>query len=503
MSTVSTAGAETMVTAFDLRDAVPVRVIVLGAGVAGCAAALAFARGAHEVVVLDRGDMQLFDGWSADEVFQRWQRRGIAQFRQPHNFLGLARALLRDRFADVYAAVREMGATEVKQDSFLCDAAREAGDEDLATVACRRPVFDAALLTAVAAQPQVTHRATEVIGLRLRPRGHAAHVVGVELANGESMTADLVVDAAGRRSRTSDWLSAAGARPLPSVSSECGLLYYSRHYRFRDGEPIPPYASLLGGPRGDLGYLAFATFLGDNRTFCLSIMVPPWDRAFRELRGPAAFQRIAVRLPGLAAWLEPSNPVSGVLPMGQLRNQLLNVVDDNGPLLTGLIPIGDARCHTNPTFAFGASLSLWHAVRLADLADRAIDDIDLVTYFESEVGADVSARFYAVSAEDRDRARWWSGEPIDITDPAVSLPLFLRFIVYPTAARDPALLRAVARRINALDPVERLAGNPELLDRARALHAESAGDRPSMPRRSLILAALAGDPAELTTETNP
>jgi NADPH-dependent 2,4-dienoyl-CoA reductase/sulfur reductase-like enzyme len=81
MSTVSTAGAETMVTAFDLRDAVPVRVIVLGAGVAGCAAALAFARGAHEVVVLDRGDVQLFDGWSADEVFQRWQRRGIAQFR--------------------------------------------------------------------------------------------------------------------------------------------------------------------------------------------------------------------------------------------------------------------------------------------------------------------------------------------------------------------------------------------------------------------------------------
>ncbi len=479
------------------------RVIVLGAGVAGCAAALAFARGAHDVVVLDRAAMQSFDGWSADEVFARWQRRGVAQFRQPHNFLGLARAVLRDRFADVYAAVHQVGATEVKQDSFLCDAAREAGDEDLATVACRRPVFDAALHTAVTAQPRVTHRRTEVTGLLLRAHGHAAHVAGVELASGESLTADLVVDAAGRRSRTSDWLSAAGARPLPSVSSECGLLYYSRHYRVRDGEPMPPYASLLGGPRGDLGYLAFATFLGDNRTFCLCIMVPPWDRAFRELRDPAAFQRIAVRLPGLAAWLEPSDPVSAVLPMGQLRNQLLDVVDDHGPLLTGLIPIGDARCHTNPTYAFGASLSLWHAVRLADLAAHATDDIDLVSCFESEVGADASARFHAVSAEDRDRARWWSGEPIDITDPAASLPLFLRFIVYPAAARDPALLRAVARRINALDPVDRLAGHPELLDRARALHAESAADRPSVPPRSLILAALAGDAAALTTETNP
>ena len=59
------------------------------------------------------------------------------------------------------------------------------------------------------------------------------------------------------------------------------------------------------------------------------------------------------------------------------------------------------------------------------------------------------------------------------------------------------------RRINALDPVDRLAGDPELLDRARALHAESAAARPSVPPRSLILAALAGDAAELTTKMNP
>lgn len=85
------------------------RVIVFGAGIAGCAAALVFARGAHDVVMLDRGDIRSFEDWSAEEVFQRWQRPGIAQFRQPHNFLGLARAVLRDRFADVYAAVRLAG----------------------------------------------------------------------------------------------------------------------------------------------------------------------------------------------------------------------------------------------------------------------------------------------------------------------------------------------------------------------------------------------------------
>ncbi len=50
----------------------------------------------------------------------------------------------------------------------------------------------------------------------------------------------------------------------------------------------------------------------------------------------------------------------------------------------------------------------------------------------------MSARFHAVSAEDRDRARWRSGEPIDITDPATGLPLFLRFVVYRPRSEIPS-----------------------------------------------------------------
>jgi len=102
----------------DLRHADTVRVIVIGAGIAGSAAALAFGRGGHEVVLVDRGAEPSFEGWSADEVFQRWQPPGIAQFRQPHNFLGLGRVVLRDRFSDVYGALHRSGAAEVDQASF-------------------------------------------------------------------------------------------------------------------------------------------------------------------------------------------------------------------------------------------------------------------------------------------------------------------------------------------------------------------------------------------------
>jgi NADPH-dependent 2,4-dienoyl-CoA reductase/sulfur reductase-like enzyme len=70
-------------------------VVVLGGGLAGLAAALAFGRSGRRVVLIER-DGRTDDG-SADELFERWDRPGIAHFRQPHNFLGLPRQTLLDR----------------------------------------------------------------------------------------------------------------------------------------------------------------------------------------------------------------------------------------------------------------------------------------------------------------------------------------------------------------------------------------------------------------------
>ena len=458
-----------------------VRAVVVGAGIAGCASALGLARGGHDVVVVDRAAAASLRGSSAADVFASWQRPGVAHFRQPHNFLGLARVLLRDRFPDVYAALLLAGATEVDQSRFLGDAARQPGDDQLATIACRRPVFDAALRDAMLEQHRVTFRAADVVGLRMA----AGRVGGVVLGSGESVDVDLVVDASGRNSHASDWFVAADVVPPPAKSTECGLLYYSRHYRVRDGQDMPGYASLLGGPRADLGYLAFAVFIGDNGTFCLCIMAPPWDKPFRSLRDPGGYQRVAARLPGMGPWLDIADPVTPVLPMGQLRNTVRQP-----PPITGFVAIGDARCHTNPTFAFGASLAVWHAVVLADLATSAADLGELGGAFARAIGPDALERFRAVSAEDADRVRMWSGQPIDVTDRDDSMPMFLRSVVYRVAPRDPQLLRAVARRINALDPVESLARHRHLLDRAESLYREGSAAAPEIPPRSALLAAL-------------
>ncbi|HZS19865.1 MAG TPA: FAD-dependent oxidoreductase [Pseudonocardiaceae bacterium] len=467
-----------------------VRIVVLGAGLAGCAAALVLSRRGHDVTLIDRDDCDSHPMATADQLFDKWQRPAIGQFRQPHNFLGRARSVVREEFPDVYAVLRSMGAVEVDQQWFLGSVPRLPGDERLATIGCRRPVFDAVLRNAVSKQPTVTFRAVEVSGLRVTPGATSPHVSGVTLRSGHSLEADLVVDSTGRHSPVSGWLTAAGIRAWPEQSCNCGLLYYSRHYQLYDHVGALPYASILGGPRGDLGYLAFAVFLGDNGTFCLCVMPPAWDKQWRQLRQPQAFDRVARHLPGMKEWLEPARPITDVLPMGRLRNTLRHTVINDVPVVSGLVPLGDARSHTNPTFAFGASLALSQAVALGSTVDTATDPNDLTISFAEAVGPDATERFLAVSAEDRDRYRAWSGQPIRVTDRHDTMSLFLRSVVYRVATQDPAILRAVCRRINALDPVDALSAQTDLLDRAETIYRDMASGLPAAPPRTDLLDAL-------------
>jgi hypothetical protein len=156
------------------------------------------------------------------------------------------------------------------------------------------------------------------------------------------------------------------------------------------------------------------------------------------------------------------------------------------------VAVGDARCHSNPTFAFGASLSLQQGVLLADLAGKAADLDDLTGAFAAEVDPDLRARFEAVTAEDAERARVWGGEPLDATDPSAAPQLHLRSVVYRVCLQDPEILRAVTRRVNALDPIDALGRRGDLLERAKVLYDGMRDTIPAPPPREQLLSAVVG-----------
>ena len=450
-------------------------VAVMGGGIAGLSAAIGFARRGRRVHVLER-DSAAPAGDDPDAVFDTWERAGVAQFRQPHNFLGFGRRTLGDEAPDVLERVVAGGAFENRQYELLPDGP-EPGDEELVSICVRRPVFEDVLRTAAAAEPNVTIDSGAVI----------TGLVGTREREGTVRV--------GRASQLAAWLRALGARPLADRRNKCGLLYYSRHFRLRPGVEMPTLPSLLRGPRGETGYLVFVVFLGDNRTFALVLMIPPWDRELRALRYESAFMAAALAIPSLVPWIHPdcSDPITSVLPMGSLHNVHRSLVVDGEPVAVGVQPIGDAMCHTNPTFALGASLSLRHGFGLAEAATTAGGGRALTLAFEAAAGADAAARFDAVSAEDRDRIRLWKGARIDVRDPRDSMALFLRLTAYPASARDTRLFRAVARRVNALDPPDALARDEALVARALELADEVPQAAPAPTREALLdLVANAG-----------
>jgi 2-polyprenyl-6-methoxyphenol hydroxylase-like FAD-dependent oxidoreductase len=466
-------------------------VVVLGGGLAGLSAALAFARRGRHVLVFER-DGTVANG-SADELFDDWERPGVAHFRQPHNFLGLGRRVLVDEAPDVLDAVLGLGAVENRQYE-LSPGTVDAQDKQFVSIWARRPIFESALRRAVENEARITVVTnTRVLGLEADvSRREAVRVTAVRTDRGERVEASLVIDALGRMSPLASWLTSLGVRPPVERRAACGLIYDSRHFRFRPGVEMPAVRTLHRVPRGEIGYMAFGMFIEDNRTFALVLMIPLWERDLRVLKFEKAYMAAALAMPALVPWVHPdqSEAITQVLPMGSLQNVHRSLMVDGEPVCLGIQPIGDSLCHTNPTFAYGASLSIHHGFTLAKVASQCDDLVDIAQAFDGAVGADAAARFDVVSAEDRDRLRHWKGEPIDVRNPGDSMALFLRLTAFPAAAKDPELFRAVARQLNLLGPPDALQRDGTLIERARTIAADGEPTSPAGPSRTKLLATI-------------
>ena len=85
-------------------------------------------------------------------------------------------------------------------------------------------------------------------------------MTGVRTEDGSEITADVVIDASGRRSGLASWLVAAGARPPLEELEDSGFIYYGRHYRSKDGSlPVS-----LGGALQNYGSISSLTLGADN-----------------------------------------------------------------------------------------------------------------------------------------------------------------------------------------------------------------------------------------------
>ncbi len=486
-------------------------VVIVGGGVAGLGSALTLAGSGHDVTVVERDEVTL--PATPDEAFVGWARRGAPQVRHSHAFLARLRNLLRDRQPHLLADLLAAGATELRFTERLPDEMADTsvfpGDEDLVALACRRTTFEWVLRRDALESKGVRLVQGAVVGLTATDGGAVPHVAGVRLADGSTMPADWVVDASGRRSPLPAWLADLGGPPLEEREEDTGIVYSSRFYRLRRGAELPP---MVGMTAGDLGYLKFAVFVGDNDTYSITFGVPTEDAALRSLLREPGFTVAAASIPALAQWVDPTiaDPLTGVEVMARLLNRSRRFLHDGDegvvPVATGLVAVGDAHTCTNPLYGRGCSLGFVSAHLLAEAIERCGDDpVAMALAYEGAMAREVQPWYRASVAQDRqdrsargievpddDEGQLDGAAGVSGLDPD-SVRSLLRDGLFPAVRTDPVVFRAFLRTFNLLDPPDRIMRDPDVLARVLAVWQDRA-NRPDLapagPDRTALLATL-------------
>ena len=357
------------------------RIVVIGAGVGGPGRRrCALGRSGHEVVLVERDDTPLpADPHGAFD----WDRRGAPQVRHSHAFLARLRNLLRDRHPDVLdGAARRPAPPPMDFIAMLpegMDRTPMPGDEDLVALACRRTTFewvlrrdradgDAPLARCVHGHGGDRPGAAAPAARRRRAAGRRAS----SWTTAPTLDADLVVVAGGRRVDAAAAARAARRRASPSrsrtpasstspASSRCSTAPSTR----RSSGPIG----------GDLGYLKYGVFPGDNRTFSITLAVA--HRRRRAAPAAARPRHVPARRRGrsppprrTSRRTGPSRSPRCTSWRGLLNRRRRFIDADGAPLVLGLHAVGDAHTCTNPLYGRGCSLAMVQAQLLADALDE-------------------------------------------------------------------------------------------------------------------------------------
>lgn len=463
------------------------RIVVLGGGIIGLSTAMLLTRQGHDVGVFEHDGAAL--PGSPLVAWQDWERRGVAQFRQPHYLHAAARQILDDQLPEVKEALLRAGGIAFNPSTLLppgiSDRQPRADDDRFATVTARRPTIEYAVASAAERLLQVV-RGKAIAGLvtRRSAANGIPHIAGVRTLDGEEIAADLVIDATGRRSKLPDWLEAVGARRPIEETEESGFIYYTRFFRAME-RGVPAFRA---GLLTDYPSFSLLTLPGDADTWSVTVFALASDQALKALRDPVRWTSLVRACPLHAHWLE-GEPISGILPMAGVTDRYRRLVVDGAPVATGIVSVGDAWACTNPVGGRGISIGLMHAVGTAEVIQNHMGDpLALALAHDAMTETKVTPWYRDTVAFDRRRtaqikAAMHGQSAAHEADPRGAFAVAMLY--------DAELFRASLEIVSLLALPQEVMARPGMAQRIREIAATHTASTPPCPPRKELLRMMA------------
>ncbi len=434
--------------------------VVLGASIGGLLAARVLADFYDMVTVVER------DVLPDDPV----NRRGVPQGRLIHACLARLIQVLDELFPGIRDDLLAQGATSWEDGDFakldwsfgghtLVRSGRAADAPRILSPS--RPVLEYNVRQRVRMISNLTfHENHDVIGLVATPDHR--RVIGVRAVDRgtdreTTLSADLVIDATGRGSRTPVFLEQLGYGRPPEDEVKVQLAYACQLVRIPAGvikEHMIAHFPRAGRPRmfAMIGYENNSWMIGAGT---MAGVEPPRDRD--EIVAYAAEMA-----PGVAEAIRAAEPIGDVVhhrvPSNRWRryDKLRRIPD-------GLLVVGDAVCSFNPIYGQGMTVAAIEAVVLRDCLRRG--DHGLARRFTGMVAKKV-------------RVAWQTAVASDLALPEVPgpRPLWIRINnaclepVLRASESDPVVAAQFMRITAMIDPPMRLLRPSMLLRVARAQH---------------------------------